>query len=223
MRCAWAAAVLVAALGCSGEDGAAQESRVVPSDIAKLTQRADEARVKGDAAAPLKMVEVSDFQCPFCERFFQESYPTLDSAYVQTGKLRYIWISFPNPRHEHAWPAIEAAFCAGAAGEFWAMHDMLFEHQSDWSDSEKPVEKFEAYAAQIGIEPASFRACVEEDRPAPLQVRDFQSTMRAGIDATPFFIVNDSITIRGAAPLERFRTLLDSLLTASAGDGQGGG
>ena len=222
-RSAWAAALLVAALGCSGQGGAAQDSSVVPTDISTITQRADQGRVKGDEAAPLRMVEVSDFQCPFCERYFRESYPTLDSLYIETGKLRYVWVSFPNPRHEHAWPAIEAAFCAGAVGKFWQMHDLLFERQSDWSESKTPVKKFEGYAVGLGIDSTSFRACVEEDRPAPLQVRDFQSTMRAGIDATPFFIVNDSVSVRGAAPLERFRTLLDSLLAVREARGKAGG
>jgi protein-disulfide isomerase len=184
----------------------------VPDEQSVILERADRARTKGDADAPIRIVEISDFQCTFCARFYQESYRAIDSLYVQSGLARYVWISFPNSTHPRAWPAIEAAFCAGAAGRFWAMHDVLFERQEEWAESPDPNMLFRSWAAEIGIEDDSFAACLRNDQPAPLQVRDYESAITAGVSSTPFFVVGDSVAIRGAVPLETFRSAVDSVL-----------
>lgn len=205
-------------LGCSGEASSAQEA-VVPADPSVVQERADRSRVKGEDDAPLRIVEVSDFQCPFCAQFYRETYPALDSLYIETGKARYIFVTFPNSSHRLAWPAIEAALCAGAVGQFWEMHDLLFERQDQWSGAGTPAEVFRGYAEELGIDGDSFAACVENDRTAPLQVRDLTSIVRAGISSTPFFIINDEVSIQGAAPIDNFRTVLDSAYAAETGGG----
>lgn len=228
------AVALLFALGCSGEAGTAQETpppgtqpagedsresgatqeewAVLPAQHSVLINRADQSRILGSSEAPIRILEVSDFQCPFCARFNRETFPVLDSLYIETGKVEYVWISFANPSHQFAWPAIEAAFCAGAVGKFWQMHDILFERQGEWSTSEDAWMTFVDYARELWIDGESFGACLRDDRTAPLQVRDFQSVNRAGISSTPFFIIADSLSIRGAAQVSQFRTVLDSLL-----------
>jgi len=193
---------------------AAQEvdAVTVPSDQTVILERADRARVKGSEAAPIRIVEVSDFECPYCAQFYGESYRTIDSLYVRSGLVRYVWISFPNANHPRSWPAIEAAFCAGAAGRFWPMHDLLFERQQEWKSASDPNELFRSWAADIGIDEASFADCLRNDQTAPLQVRDYESAIAAGVTSTPFFIVGDSLAIRGAVPLETFRSAVDSVL-----------
>lgn len=225
-----AGAVLAAAIlfvGCSGEPSVAQESASVPSDLDTVRERADRSRVKGDTAAPLQVFEIADFQCQYCAQYFQETYPAIDSLYIETGKVRYVFITYPNANHAKAWPAIEAAYCAGAAGKFWQMHDLLFERQEEWIGSPTPARIFEDYAQELDIDTGSFEACVANDRTAPLQVRDLEQVSRAGISSTPFFIVNNEVSVQGAVPLERFRTVLDSALNAvqsgQGGEGQGAG
>ncbi|MGD8496167.1 MAG: thioredoxin domain-containing protein [Gemmatimonadales bacterium] len=186
----------------------------VPSDQRTILEAAGQARAKGEADAPLRIVEISDFQCPYCAQFYHETYPVVDSVYVRSGIARYLWISFPNSRHRRAWPAIEAAFCAGAAGRFWEMHDILFETQSEWSEAEDPHARFLAYAERAGIDRDSFAACLLNDQTAPLQVSDYESALRSGITSTPFFIVGDSLAIQGTVPPERFRAAVDSVLAA---------
>lgn len=212
----------LAAVGCSGEDSSAQEASVVPSDRSVVVERADRARVLGDTAAPIRVVEVSDFQCPFCARYYRDTFSAIDSLYIQPGKIEYLWISLASANHPRAWPAVEAAFCAGAVGKFWPMHDLLFENQETWAEAESPTETFVGYARQLEIDEPSYRACLTEDRPAVLQVRDLQSVVRAGISGTPFFIVDNSVPIQGAQPLERFRTVIDSVLAARQEGGTGG-
>ena len=103
---------LTGAQPASAQDVTAAESWVVPTVQSVILERADRSRSKGEQDAPIRIVEISDFECPFCQRFYEESYRVIDSLYVQTGIARYLWISFPNSTHPRAWPAIEAAFCA---------------------------------------------------------------------------------------------------------------
>jgi protein-disulfide isomerase len=196
----------------AAQDVSPSDAVAVPGDQSVILERADRARVKGDPEAPIRIVEISDFECPFCARFYQESYRAIDSLYVRSGLARYVWISFPNSTHPRAWPAIEAAFCAGAAGRFWAMHDVLFERREEWAESPDPNLLFRSWAVEIGIDDESFDACLRNDQTAPLQVRDYESAIAAGVSSTPFFVVGDSVAIRGAVPLDTFRSAVDSVL-----------
>jgi protein-disulfide isomerase len=212
--------VLIVTSLLTPEPALAQDApRIVPSEQEVVLQRADRARVKGDSTAPIRIVEISDFQCPYCARFFTESWPTIDSLYVRSGIARYLWISFPNSTHPRAWPAVEAAFCAGAAGRFWPMHDLLFRRTEEWTAAPDMAELFTRWAGEIGVDEASFAACLKNDLTAPLQVADYDSALRSGITSTPFFVVGDSIAIRGAVSTERFRTAVDSVLALRGVEG----
>ncbi len=186
----------------------------VPEDAEAVARRADDARVKGDTTAPIRVLEVSDFQCPYCRRYVRETFPTVDSLYVQSGLVEYVWLAFPNPNHQRAWPAIEAAFCAGAAGSFWPMHDLLFANQGEWANSESPVSTFVEYARSLGIDGESFRSCVVEDKPSGLAIRDYGVVSQGGVEGTPFFVIADSLSFQGAQPVEKFRAVLDDVLRA---------
>jgi len=192
----------------------AQEPYVVPADQEVVLQRADRARVKGDTAAPIRIVEISDFECPYCRQFHVESSRIIDSLYVRSGIARYLWISFPNATHARAWPAVEAAFCSGSAGRFWQMHDILFDRVEQWKSAEDPVGLFVNWAEEIGIDPESYGRCLRNDVTAPLQVADYDSALRSGITSTPFFVVGDSVAIRGVVSADRFRAAVDSVLVA---------
>src|SRR5512146_2649594 len=95
-----------AARGAAARDSA-------PRDTA-LLHRADHARIEGSGSAPLWVVEVSDFQCPYCRQWHEETYPAIKREYVDTGKIRLAYINFPISGHRNAWPAAEAAMCAAA-------------------------------------------------------------------------------------------------------------
>ncbi|MDT8436515.1 MAG: thioredoxin domain-containing protein [Gemmatimonadota bacterium] len=219
MRGRRAAAPLALALLATGAGAGigpanAQQPAVVPSGQQEILERADRDRSRGSESAPIRIVEVSDFECPYCARFHSETGRLLDSAYVQTGRVRHLWVSFPNSSHPRAWPAVEAAFCAGAAGRFWEMHDLLFERRTEWIGADDPTAVFVALAGDAGVDRDSFAACVRNDETAPLQVADYDSALRSGITSTPFFVVGDSLAIRGAVPTEQFRAAVDSVLAA---------
>lgn len=223
--------IALALLGCGGDvSSAQQDAAVVPSDRSAVQERADQSRALGDTTRPITILEISDFQCPYCAQFYQETLPALDSLYVETGKAQFIFISYPSSGHDRAWPAAEAAFCAGAVGRFWPMHDTLFANQEEWSQADEPTEMFVRWAGQIGVDEASFRTCLVEDLSSQVMVRDLEQVANARISATPFFIINNSVPIQGAQPLEAFRATIDSLLqeqgiegSGTASDAEGGG
>lgn len=106
----------------------------------------DDDPVLGRADAPVTLLEFSDYQCPFCARFFRDTLPTLKAEYIDTGKVRYVFRDFPiDQLHPYARKAAEAANCAGDQGRYWEMHDLLFENQSAMQ-----VERLKAYAKGLG-------------------------------------------------------------------------
>src|SRR2546425_455688 len=98
------------------------------------------ARSKGRPDAPVTVYEMSDFQCPYCRTFALTTLPILEREYVQTGKVRLVYINLPLPYlHANAFAAALVATCAARQGKFWPMHDALFQHQPPWAALTDPV------------------------------------------------------------------------------------
>lgn len=180
---------------------------------------ANQSRSKGSESAPVTIIEISDFQCPYCRQFAAEAYPKIDSAYVQTGKVRFLFINLPLPMHAEAWPASEAALCAGAQGAFWPMHDRLFATQQEWSGKPDAAARFAQMAAQLKLDTAAFRECMENDYVAPILVSDVMQASQAGLTGTPSFIFNGQEAASGALPFEEFQRRIDALLAGAPGAG----
>lgn len=170
------------------------------------------SRVKGSEDAPVTIIELSDFQCPFCGEFARNTLAALDSAYIQTGKVRLIYFNYPLPSHHQAWSAAEAALCAGAQDAFWPMHDRLFAHQSDWSGSGRAAEMFAGYAAETGIDVEAWRTCTLEDRVSAVLVDDLMQATRTGAEGTPTFIFNGERAASGALPFSEIQKIIEEML-----------
>ncbi len=183
-----------------------------PADVDSILPRADRGRMKGADSARVTLIEVSDFQCPFCRQFAEGTYRQLDSAYIRTGKVKLVFINYPLPNHQRAYASSEAAMCAGAQGKFWPMHDRLFAAQREWSDDAGAATRFDAYAAELKLDMAAFRDCTANDRVASIIVGDAMKASGAGINGTPAFIINGSKLLSGAIPFEQLRTELDAAL-----------
>lgn len=167
-------------VGSVSAQGAAEDS---------LLTRASQGRSKGAERAPITIVEVADFQCPFCRQFSETTLPALDSLFVRTGRARVLFYNLPFSTHPRSWVAAEAAMCASAQGSFWPMHDLLFRHQARWGESAQPESEFEAYASEIGVNLEAFRDCIRYDRVAALLLADLFQSTGGGISATPTFII----------------------------------
>ncbi|HXG95800.1 MAG TPA: thioredoxin domain-containing protein, partial [Gemmatimonadales bacterium] len=95
-----------------------------------------EARTKGRGDAPVTVYEMADFQCPACRMFTVTVLPTIEREFVQTGKVRWVFINLPlTSIHPNAVAAAEVAMCAARQGgsRFWQTHDALYQHQDDWA------------------------------------------------------------------------------------------
>ena len=120
--------------------------------------RADLARIQGSSTAPLWVIEVSDFQCPYCKQWHDQTYPQFLDQFVKTGKVRLAYVNFPLGIHAHAFPAAEAAMCAGAQNKFWPMHDALFATQTRWENLPSPAPVFDSLAQSTGVDADLVRA-----------------------------------------------------------------
>jgi protein-disulfide isomerase len=208
--------LLSAASACAqpGGGGAANGSgRALPSPDSVLA-RAQRAREKGAPGARVSVVEISDFQCPYCRQFFENTYRRFDSAYVKTGKVQMVYINLPLPMHTQAFSAAKAAMCAGAQGKFWEMHDRLFSTQREWSGQADAAQRFGRLAAELRLDPAAFRDCVDNDRTAPLILNDAMQATGAGVNGTPAFVVNRTQMLNGALTYEQLSAAVDAALAA---------
>jgi protein-disulfide isomerase len=192
-----------------GERVAAIESRTRPAQASGPQQdrlyvvNTAGAQAKGPGAAPVTIVEFSDFQCPFCAKVL----PTvrrIQDTYGQT--VRVVWKHMPLPNHRDAVAAAVAAEAAGKQGKFWEFHDLLFANQVRLQP-----DALTRYARELGLDVPRFEA----DRGAA-DVRkrvdaDAAEALAMGIDGTPAFFINGRF-ISGAQPFEVFSTLIDEEL-----------
>jgi protein-disulfide isomerase len=181
------------------------------SPQARLLKRAAESRAKGAQNAPVLVYEIADFQCPYCGRFALEVFPQIDSAYVRTGRVQWVFVNLPMPSHGNAWLAAEAALCAGAtADRFWALHDRLFATQQEWSGVADPAALFLGYARDAGVPADAFLSCVAGDRVAALILQDVIFGSR--VSGTPTFVINNQQTVVGMKSFGEWQEILEAAL-----------
>src|SRR2546428_683106 len=175
-----------------------------------------DAPMLGRADAPVTLVEFSDYQCPFCQRFFATTLSAIKKQYVDTGTVRYVFRDFPlDQMHPQARKAAEAAHCAGELGKYWEMHDVLFQNQKALA----PPQLAER-ARTVGVDGAKFDECLSSGRHAARVERGLTDGAAVGVQATPTFVVGktkpgdvvEGTVIRGAQPLETFRRFIDQKL-----------
>ena len=141
--------------------------------------------VKGNPNAKVTLVEFTDYQCPFCGRYFRETLPQIVDEYVKTGKLRYVLRDLPlQSIHPFATKAAEAADCAGEQGKYWEMHDRLFANQNALATAQ-----LSEHAKAIGLEMAKFNNCIESGKFADKVRKDVADAQQAGASGTPTFFI----------------------------------
>ena len=181
-----------------------------------LLKVADHARIEGSASAPVWVVEVSDFQCPYCRQFHDETYGELKRAYVDSGKVRLAYVNFPLSMHHNAFSASESAMCAAAQNKFWEMHDALFTTQKSWEGLPSPQKMFDSLAVAQGVELSAFQKCVSGHLMKPMIEADIDRATKQGVESTPTFLIG-GMMVTGAQPLANFRRAIDSALVLAAG------
>ena len=163
--------------------------------------------IDGSFDAPVILVEYGDFECPHCGR----AYPIVKAVQRALGNdLAFVYRHFPLAEaHPHARLAAEAAEAAGAQGKFWAMHDMLFEHQ----DALEP-EDLVAYADALDLERARFARDLEDGVYTRRVRDDFRSGVRSGVNGTPTFFINGVRYDGNWAAPDAFIAVLEQVLAS---------
>ena len=104
--------------------------------------------------------------------------------------------------------------CAGAQGNFWQMHDGLFDTQDTWAPMPNPASVFDSVARAAGVDVAAMRQCIDRGAMRGLIQADAERARESGVEATPSFIIGGDVLIRGAQPIEAFRRTIAQKLAA---------
>jgi protein-disulfide isomerase len=189
----------------------------------------------GDPNAPVKIVEYSDFQCPYCAKFVNETEAQIVESYVKTGKVYFTSRSFGNwvsgninqqsstDNHESENAAM-AAYCAGDQQKYWEYSDILFANQNGENEGGFVRARLDAFAEKVGLDLNVFKACLDTNKYAAQVAQDSQDgvkdiTSSPGYDkssgyGTPAFIINGKL-LDGAQPFDVFQKEIEAALAAA--------
>ncbi|MBI5944695.1 MAG: DsbA family protein [Chloroflexi bacterium] len=159
----------------------------------------------GPEDAPIVIVEFSDFQCPFCKRFQDETAKQLLAAYP--GKIRFVYRHLPlTSIHPEAFPSAEASMCANEQNAFWEYHDKIFENQDKLGR-----ELYMQIASDLNLGVTAFENCLNTGKYKDLVQQDSDFAINLGVQSTPTFFIN-GLALVGAQPLEAFKQVIDKEL-----------
>lgn len=176
---------------------------------------------RGDPNAPITMIEYSDFECPFCARYFVQTEPAINDDYVRTGKVRVVFREFPIEQlHPNAFAAHKAGLCVAEQGAelYWEMHAKLFQTQTEWSNSVDPLPVFERLAEEAGADMEAYKECMAtaDDTKQPAIDAGLAAGQEAGVSGTPSFVLTgadgEPHLLVGAQPFDQFALYIDALL-----------
>ncbi|HYR10404.1 MAG TPA: DsbA family protein [Longimicrobium sp.] len=145
---------------------------------------------KGQANAPVVIMEFADFQCPACGQFARFSEPLLEE-HIDAGTVRFVWYDYPLVEiHPNAMLASRAGRCANEQNQFWGYHDYVFGQQQAWAEESNPVNLFVDYAEQAGLDRNAFAQCLRSDKYQKEVSESRQLGSTLGVSGTPTLFVN---------------------------------
>lgn len=173
------------------------------------------AQTIGSPAAKVALVVYTDFQCPFCARLANDTFPEIRREHVDTGRVLLIIRHFPLTQiHPLAAGAAAAAVCSGRQGRFWEVHDAMFRGQTSLEKS-----SLAEFAAKAGVDRATFNRCLDSDGPAQVAV-DQKSGAQLSVSGTPALFVGSVgadglVTLKkrltGAVPVGQISDAIDEV------------
>src|SRR5438132_946465 len=175
------------------------------------------ASYQGSTSAPVTLIDFSNLQCHLCNRFVKATEPQINSTYVQTGKVAFVFLHLPN-RGFDSFPAASAAQCTNDQGKFWQYHNLLYENQgpidSGWANKDNLIR----FASQIlGLDMQKFNSCFDSQKNKPVVESDVALAHSLGFTQTPSFIIvksdgSNPQKLEGPQPFPEFKFLLDKEL-----------
>jgi protein-disulfide isomerase len=190
-------------------------------EAAKITSpQIDDDVILGDPQAPVTIFIFSDYQCPFCGKFFKETELLIRKNYVETGKAKMIYKDFAFLGPESI-AASQAAECARDQGKYWAYHDAIFNIEIKEFDTlgnnehtgNLNKEAFKKIASDLKMNVDEFLACFDSQKYAAEVERDIKEANSVMDRAsTPTIFINEKI-IQGAYPYNIFSQAIDEALS----------
>jgi len=188
--------------GNAGVDATGTNAPSTPIDVST-----DDDAVLGDINAPVTIIEFSDYQCPFCAKFWSETLPLLKKDYIDTGKVKLVYRDYPLDFHPVAQSAAEAAECIRGAAKsdaaYFEMHDKIFANQLSLS-----IDNLKKWAKELGYD---IGGCLDSKKFENEVQADLQVGASYGVSGTPAFFI-DGILIEGAQPYSAFKKIIDAQL-----------
>lgn len=170
--------------------GRGKEPGTTTDQKAFLTEIMLSDRTKGNENAKIELIEYSDFQCPACGAY----YPYVKQITEEfSGQIRFAYRHFPLRQHKNAELAGRAAEAAGKQNKFWEIHDLLFENQQTWSNSDKAGDIFTVFAAKLDLDVEKFGADINSKEVKDKVADDLKSGLSIRVNATPTFILNGKL------------------------------
>ncbi len=144
----------------------------------------------GDESAPVTLIEVSDYQCPYCWRLYATSEHSLRENYIDSGKAKLYFVDFPLSYHAHAMTASIAVHCANDQGKFWEMRDLVFANQETWAGASDATATFEGYASDLELDTEQFSSCLANEEHSDEIIAGMSEASSWGVQGTPgMFII----------------------------------
>lgn len=184
----------------TGEEEASGSGEI--KQVTRYDIQEDDDPSYGPADAPITIIEFSDFQCPYCQRWHEEVWSKLIQTFPD--QIRLVYRDFPlYSIHAEAGPAAAAAECAGEQDAYWEYHDLLFSGGLKLSR-----ETYLQYANDLGLKSDAFEACLNDNRYEAEVTADYEYALSLGIQSTPTFFIN-GIALVGAQPFEVFQEVIE--------------
>tara|TARA_Y100000310_G_C20683169_1_gene817314 strand:- start:63 stop:1589 length:1527 start_codon:yes stop_codon:yes gene_type:complete len=175
--------------------------------VTRANVDAGDSPSKGDDKAEVTIIEFSDFECSFCRRFYQQTLPQIESTYIDTGKVKFVYKHFPLSNiHSEAENAGLASECANEQGKFWEYHDLIFDNQQLLSST-----IYSQWASQLSLDVNKFDECFNSRKYIDKVQDDFSLGSANGISGTPGFLVNGRL-LSGAQPFSAFQQVIEEEL-----------
>jgi len=194
----------------------AQAPQAQGEQVVKAKVNLEGFAMLGSKEAPLTIVEFTDYQCPFCQRFHTTAFPELKKNYIDTGKVRFYSRDMPLDFHPDAMRAAEAARCASDQGQFWRLRDVM-----GANPNKLDMDSLVADVTNLKMDVKAFRACVESEKYKSAVQTDVMEAMKIGANGTPTFVVGkstpdgvDGELMVGAQPYPMFDQKLQELGSA---------
>ena len=170
----------------------------------------------GDPNAPVKIVEYSDFQCPFCKQFADETEMQLVENYVNTGKVFFVYVPYgPGGNYigDESKASANAAFCAAEQGKFWEYKDYLFANHTGENVGDYTNKRLITFAENLGLDMSQFNKCFKSEKFNDRLEEGIVQGRASGAGGTPHFIINDGeATLLGAQPYSKFVETIEGII-----------